>query len=156
MNCLILTWTVIWQIVVALNFWCSSVWSTSHSWLSTTTMCSGHLIYLLDLWGDMERGGYRRTSQLPTSFWTFMHQVWNGGELVNWPLPWTYPQGASIPVPQIFLHLVAATASYCPMKYSCHKQQWYLNSFLFSVRLWEESMRKVSFESSHLYSSSNW
>jgi hypothetical protein len=35
------------------NFWCISGWFTSHSWLvgwlSTTTMCSDSLIYLLDL-----------------------------------------------------------------------------------------------------------
>jgi hypothetical protein len=89
-----------WQIVVSLNYWCSSGWFTSCSWLvgwlSTTTMCSSSLIYLLDLWGAMEEltagnqaiildercsvmplkclcfvgGGYgTRTSQLPTSFW---------------------------------------------------------------------------------------
>jgi hypothetical protein len=40
------------------------------------------------------------------------------------------------------------------MKYSCDKQQWYLNSFLLGVKLREESTRKVSFEKYHLYSSS--
>jgi hypothetical protein len=51
-----------WQIVVILDSRDSSGWFTSHSWLvgwlvgwlSATTMCSGSLIYLLDLWGAME------------------------------------------------------------------------------------------------------
>jgi hypothetical protein len=29
-----------------------------------------------------------------------------------------------------------------PMKYSCDKQQWYLNSFLLGVKLWEELHEK--------------
>jgi hypothetical protein len=28
------------------------------------------------------------------------------------------------------------------MKYSCDKQQWYLNSFLLGVKLWEELHKK--------------
>jgi hypothetical protein len=65
----------VWQNLVILDFLSSSGWFTSHSffgWLSTTTMCSGSLIYLLARPGRSHGGGYRRTCQLlRTSFWTF-------------------------------------------------------------------------------------
>jgi hypothetical protein len=106
----------VWHIVVSRDFWCSSGWFTSRSWLvgwfSTTTMCSGSLISLLDLWGVMEEVmGGQVNCWLPSGLSPVLKE--SGGELaiVNQPLPWTYPQGASIPAPWIQLYLSAATQS---------------------------------------------
>ncbi len=53
-------------------------------------MCSGSLIYLLDLGEVTEEVTGEFACQLPTSFWTFItSQVWkeSGGEQFNKPLP---------------------------------------------------------------------
>jgi hypothetical protein len=52
-------------------------------------MCSGSLLYLLDLPVRSHGGGFVGKSQLLTSFWTFTSQVQkeSGRELVNQPLP---------------------------------------------------------------------
>jgi hypothetical protein len=67
-----------WQIVVILNFWGSSGWFISHSWLvgwlSATTMCSGSLINLPARPVISHGGGYGST-QLLTFFWTFTRCV---------------------------------------------------------------------------------
>jgi hypothetical protein len=78
----------------------SSGWFTSHSWLvgwlSATTMCSSSLIYLLDLWEPMEEVTRGLVNcQFPSGLSPGLE--WKWWELVNRPLPWTYPWGASIP-----------------------------------------------------------
>jgi hypothetical protein len=80
-------WTK-WQIVVILDFWGSSGWFTSHSWL---VKCYYHVqqqFNLPDRSGRSHGGGYGRTCQLASSL--------------------TYPWGASIPVLQM-----ATTLSFC-------------------------------------------
>jgi hypothetical protein len=49
--------------------------------------------YSLDLWGDMEEvTGGQVNCQLPSGLSPGLEGKWWGQ--VNWPLPWTYPQGS--------------------------------------------------------------
>jgi hypothetical protein len=100
-------------------------------WLSITTVCSGSLIYLLNQWGVMEEvmGGLVNC-RLPSGLSPGSEK--SGGELVNGPLPLTYPWGASISALWILLYIFLvqqeANAQWNTVVIS--KQQWYLNPFV--------------------------
>jgi hypothetical protein len=108
------------HLAILLNTWLcwAQVWSQFRiAWyvssfmvvglLSTTTVCSGRLIYLLNLGEVIEEVMGRLVNcHLPSGLSPGLERNWWGQ--FNWPLPWTYARGASIPPP---CYLSAATGS---------------------------------------------